>query len=188
MFVDKNKISAFYNKLDRSFFMEDNKKFARIDAPFSIGYGQTISQPSLVLYMTLLLELEEESKVLEIGTGSGYQSALLAEFSKELYTVEVIEPLYLKAKERLKKLGYKNISYKIGNGSLGWIEEAPFDRIMVTAAATTMPNALIEQLAPNGRMVIPVGEFWQRLIVVTKDEDGNVEYIDDIAVRFVRLV
>ena len=188
MFVERNKIVEFYNKLDRSFFMENNKKFARIDAPFPIGYGQTISQPSLVLYMTLLLGLEKDSKVLEIGTGSGYQSALLAEFSKELYTVEIIEPLYLKAKERLKKLGYKNIRYKIGNGSSGWIEEAPFDRIMVTAAAVTMPNALIEQLAPNGKMVVPVGEFWQKLIVATKDKDGNVQFVDDIAVRFVRLV
>ncbi|MBN2261040.1 MAG: protein-L-isoaspartate O-methyltransferase [Clostridiales bacterium] len=188
MKIDKEDIISYYNKLDRSLFMEENKMYAHVDSPFPIGYGQTISQSSLVLYMTINLDIDSEHKVLEIGTGSGYQSAFLAKFSKELYTVEIIEPLYLKAKKRLSAMGFDNIEYKLGNGSFGWIEKSPFDRIIVTAAAGNIPEMLIEQLAPLGKMIIPVGEIWQRLVFVTKDIDGRISYQNDISVRFVKLV
>lgn len=186
---NKERIIKIYNELDRSYFMDEYKDQAHIDRPFPIGHEQTISQPSLVLKMTLLLELDKESKVLEIGTGSGYQTALLAKASKEVYTVERIEELYLKAKERLDKANYINIKFKYGDGSLGWLEHAPYDRIMVTASATKMPEKLIAQLSPMGRMVIPVGSgFVQNLLLIKKDQDGKIEKEEIDKVRFVRLI
>lgn len=176
---NKEKIVEYYNQLDRSYFMDDHKDKAHLDRPFPIGHGQTISQPSLVLKMTILLDLDKDSKVLEIGTGSGYQTALLSKFSKTVYTVERIEELHLKAKEKLRKKGYTNIKFKLDDGSLGWEENAPYDRIMVTASAKRMPDKLIEQLALNGRMVIPVGTD---LMVVEKDSQGKVkkELVDKV--------
>ncbi len=181
-------IVEYYKKLDRSMFMEENKQFAFVDAAFSIGHGQTISQPSLVLRMTLMLGIEEDSKVLEIGTGSGYQTALLAKFASEVYTVERIEPLMKKAKERLGRLGFSNIRYKLGDGSKGWEEEAPFDRIIVTAAARQIPKMLIKQLATGGGMIIPVGHHTQRINIVSKDEDNKISIREDIPVIFVKLI
>lgn len=186
--VSDQDVVQYYKELDRSLFMEENKRFAGIDAAFSIGYGQTISQPSLVLKMTLILGLHEDFRVLEIGTGSGYQTALLAKFCKDVYTVERIEPLQQSAERRLKKLGFANIHYKLGDGSQGWEEEAPFDRIMVTAAAHTMPKKLIKQLAPGGGMIIPVGGHTQKIMIVSKDDDGNVRIREDIPVVFVKLI
>lgn len=185
---EKNIIES-YEKLDRSYFMDEYKEYASQDTPFPIGHGQTISQPSLVLRMTILLNPDKTSKVLEIGTGSGYQAALLAENSKEVYTVERIEDLYKKSKDKLLNKGYENIHFKLGDGSLGWKESGPYDRIMVTASATNLPDELIEQLAPNGRMVIPVGEnSVQELLLIKKDAQGRVSKEFIAKVRFVRLV
>ena len=186
--VSDRAIVEYYKKLDRSLFMEENKRYAGIDAAFPIGHGQTISQPSLVLKMTLMLGLHEDCKVLEIGTGSGYQTALLAKFSSHVYTVERIGPLKEKAEKRLSGLGFTNISYKLGDGSQVWEEAAPFDRIMVTAAAHRIPKKLIAQLAPGGGMIIPVGGYTQRINIISKDEDNNVRIREDIPVVFVKLI
>ena len=180
----------FYTSLDRSLFLGmQYKGLAKLDRPLHIGMGQTNSQPSLVLYMTQQLDLKKNQKVLEIGTGSGYQSAFLAEFFAELYTVELLAELQKQAKERLRGLGYHNIHYKVGDGSLGWAEHAPYERIMVTAAAKRMPLPLIEQLAFGGIMIIPVGPLgWQELMQVTKDSEGNIEQKKLLDVAFVELV
>lgn len=186
---NKDKIIKNYKELNRSYFMDEYKEYADRDTPFPIGYGQTISQPSLVLKMTLLLDVDQSSKVLEIGTGSGYQAALLAKSSKEVYTVEVIEELHNRSKEKLEEAGYKNIKFKLGDGSQGWEKNGPYDRIMVTAAAKELPKKLIDQLAPEGKMVIPVGDgFSQDLLLITKDLEGNVEKEIIDQVLFVKLV
>jgi len=189
MLLEKEELIEFYRKLDRSYFMDEYKKYAKEDAPFPIGYGQTISQPSLVLKMTLVLEIHKKCRVLEIGTGSGYQTALLAKFAKEVYTIERIKPLHKKARERLEKAGYDNIHFKLDDGSIGWEEHAPYNRIIVTAGAAQIPQELKEQLALGGRMIIPVGpKTLQDLMLVRKDEKGNVteELIEKV--RFVPLV
>lgn len=189
MATRKDLMIEYFQRLDRRFFMDINKDLAHLDNALPIGYGQTISQPSLVLAMTLLLDLKPHSKVLEIGTGSGYQTALLAPFVKSVYTVERLEPLYNRAIERLESLDFDNIYFKLGDGSIGWEEHSPFDRIMVTAAASEVPKELIEQLAPLGKMIIPVGPIgMQELILVKKNKEGQVskEILD--YVRFVRLV
>lgn len=138
---------------------------AYVDAPLPIGEGQTISQPYIVALMTEALELDENSKVLEIGTGSGYQAAILAEIAKEVYTVERIPSLKEKARKVLDALGYENIKFKVGDGTEGWPEYAPYDAIIVTAGAPEIPKPLVEQLKVGGRLVIPVGdELTQRLL------------------------
>lgn len=177
----------FVQKLDRSKFIDNEfKTYAYVDSPLPIGYGQTISQPSLVLKMTMLLNLNKNCKVLEIGTGSGYQTALLAKFSKHVYTIELIPELSNKAKERLEKMGFKNITYLIGDGSIGNIEYAPYDRIIVTAAAKEIPNELLEQLNNDGIMIIPIGNSeLQTLKLVKKDKEGKINIEDIIDVRFV---
>ncbi|TAA73530.1 protein-L-isoaspartate(D-aspartate) O-methyltransferase [Planococcus salinarum] len=181
-------IRAYFRNMDRSFFMDNFKEMAFADEAVPIGYEQTISQPSLVLEMTLALDLEPDSKVLEIGTGSGFQTALLAEFSGQVYTVERIKELHIRAKERLGELGYDNISFKLDDGSSGWAENAPYDRIMVTAAASEMPKELISQLADGGKMIIPVGSsFSQELRLVEKDENGKLHSTLLTEVRFVPL-
>jgi len=160
-----------------------------LDAPLPIGFGQTISQPSLVAYMTQLLMLKGREKVLEIGTGSGYQTAFLARLAKEVYTVEVIKPLQERAKEVLTSLGYNNIHYKIGSGYEGWEEHAPYDAIMVTCAPPRIPAALINQLTEGGRMVIPVGpeHGLQTLYRITKIK-GKLKKEGICPVRFVPMV
>lgn len=181
-------IKAYFRNMDRSFFMDSFKEMAFADEAVPIGHEQTISQPSLVLEMTLALDLEPDSKVLEIGTGSGFQTALLAEFSGQVFTVERIKELHIRAKERLDELGYDNISFKLDDGSSGWEENAPYDRIMVTAAASKMPKELISQLAAGGKMVIPVGSsFSQELRLVEKDENGKLHSTLLTEVRFVPL-
>lgn len=189
MYMDE-KLLQFFSSLDRSRFVDEPyKALSSLDRPLPIGHGQTISQPSLVAYMTEQLELNKKHTVLEIGTGSGYQSAFLAEFSGELYTVERISELSKKAEERLSSLGYRNIHYRVADGSLGWPEHAPFDRIMVTAAPKIIPKPLIDQLAPEGIMIIPVGpEGWQELLKVTKDRHGSVSERKLLDVAFVELV
>lgn len=186
--MDKS-IMQFFYKLDRSFFMDTCKECAHIDTPFPIGYGQTISQPTLVRYMTELLELDKSCRVLEIGTGSGYQTAFLAEFGGEVYTVECIEPLLKRAKEKLDALGYRNIAFQVGDGSIGLAEHAPYDRIIVTAAACEIPKELLDQLNTQGILVIPVGNAWhQELLVVKKDKEQQLTIEDIEGVRFVPLV
>ncbi len=182
-------LKHFYEKLDRGYFIDNEyKDLAGLDQPLPIGYEQTISQPSLVLEMTEFLEIQKDSKVLEIGTGSGYQTALLAEFSECVYTIERIEKLSQSAKKKLDRLGYKNIYYKIGDGSLGWIEHSPYDRIICTAAAQNIPAELVGQLACGGRMLIPVGptEF-QELMLIKKDGQGKVFAEPLLMVRFVEM-
>jgi len=175
--MDRQELVKYYQKLDRAFFIDnENKAWASLDEALPIGYGQTISQPSLVLAMTATLDPEPASRVLEIGTGSGYQTALLSRFSGEVYTVERIAALSLSARERLEQLGFSNIVFQVGDGSLGWSEFAPYDRIMVTAAAGHVPVELVDQLGPGGRMIIPVGPpGCQDLLLITKDQAGAIQ-------------
>jgi len=168
------------------FVPEKYRLFAYEDSPLPIGEGQTISQPYIVALMTECLNLEGKEKVLEVGTGSGYQAAILSELSKEVYTIEIVEPLAERAEELLKKLGYRNVKVKCGDGYLGWEEYAPFDGIIVTCAPDHIPQPLIDQLAESGRMVIPVGEtqFPQVLKLIEKRE-GKVTIWNVVPVRFV---
>ena len=143
--------------------------------PLPIGQDQTISQPFIVGYMTEAAEIASGEKVLEIGTGSGYQAAVLAELAKEVYSIEIIPELAERARTLLREMGYKNLQVKTGNGYLGWVEHAPFDAIVVTAAPDEVPKALVEQLAVRGKMVIPVGTSFQQMLIITRTESGVVE-------------
>lgn len=165
------------------------KRYAYQNRPLPIGHGQTISQPYIVAIMTDLLKPKPDHRVLEIGTGSGYQAAILSEVVAEVYTIEIISALGEDAEERFKKLHYRNIQSRIGDGYYGWENAAPFDGIVVTAAASHVPPPLIEQLKPGGRMVIPVGSPFlvQHLIVVEKHADGKVTSKQILPVRFVPL-
>lgn len=176
-------------KVPRHEFVPGNLKFlSYYDGPLEIGEDQTISQPYIVAYMTELLELKPGEKVLEIGTGSGYQAAVLAEITDQVYTIEILKPLYDSAQEKLRELGYRNVQMKLGDGSLGWPEHAPFDKIIVTAAALNdVPQPLIDQMKEGGLIVIPVGEFYQELIVGVK-KNGKLEKTIKIPVRFVPLL
>ena len=163
------------------------REHAYSDSPLPIGHDQTISQPYIVAYMTAALELKPESRVLEIGTGSGYQAAVLAEIVREVYSIEIVEPLGKRAAKTLQDLGYDKVKTRIGDGYAGWPEEAPFDAIIVTAAPEKIPQALIDQLAPGGRMVVPVGPNGgvQQLVRLRKGEDGTVQREKVMSVRFV---
>lgn len=161
--------------------------FAYIDGPLSIGYSQTISQPSLVAEMTDQLKLKKTDKVLEIGTGSGYQAAILAELVDKVFTVEIVEPLARQAEQTLAELGYKNIRVRVGDGYLGWPEEAPFDAIIVTAAPDHVPQPLLDQLAIGGRLILPVGKGLQTLELYHRTADGYQQKSLTL-VRFVPLV
>lgn len=168
----------------------EQRRHADEDRPLPIGCGQTISQPSLVEYMTGELALGHEARVLEIGTGSGYQTAILAEIASEVFTIERLPQLAATARERLTGLGYRNIRFRVGDGAAGWPEAAPFSGIIVTAAAVTLPAALLEQLASGGRLIIPVGPtpHDQVLVRVEKLPDGSVQSSKLFGVRFVPLV
>ena len=163
--------------------------YAYANRPLAIGYGQTISQPYIVALMTDLLEPEPQDVVLEVGTGSGYQAAVLSGLVGRVYTIEIIEALANQATERLQELGYENVETRLGDGYFGWEEQAPFDAIIVTAAATHVPPPLVEQLRPGGRMVIPVGGRFttQWLLLIEKNDDGTVVTRQVTAVRFVPL-
>jgi protein-L-isoaspartate(D-aspartate) O-methyltransferase len=187
--MDEAALAAFFKNLDRSLFISGGyKTFAGLDRPLPIGCGQTISQPTLVLEMTRLLAPEKDSRILEIGTGSGYQTCFLAEFGGQVYTVERFPEFTEQARERLSALGYANIVFTTGDGSEGLPREAPFDRIIVTAAAGTMPEALLGQLAAGGRMLIPVGDAGMQVLkLITKDQSGETDVRDIEFVRFVEL-
>ncbi len=169
------------------FISEELRDLAYDDEPLSIGYAQTISQPYIVAYMTELLRPRKEDRVLEIGTGSGYQTAVLAELVSEVFTVELVKPLAGIAEKRLQELGYANIRFRTGNGWHGWPEKAPFDKVIVTAAPEEIPQPLVDQLKEGGRLVIPVGLGTQELIEGEK-RHGILEKARKIAVRFVPLL
>ena len=159
--------------------------YAYANTPLPIGFDKTISQPFIVALMTDLLDLNAAEAVLEIGTGLGYQAAILAELAHKVYSVEIIEELGRQAEQRLRRLGYTNIEFKIGNGHYGWPEHAPFDKIIVTAAPDLIPPQLIQQLKPEGRMVIPAGlSGEQQLMLVTKQRDGKLTIAEILPVRF----
>lgn len=183
---DENTLKAFMN-VERHKFVPDrliNSSYS--DRPLPIGYGQTISQPYIVAYMTEIIQPKPTDKVLEIGTGSGYQAAILAEIIEQVYTIEIIPQLAESAGDLLKELGYKNISVRQGDGYFGWEEHAPFDAIIVTAAAEHIPPPLIEQLKDGGKMIIPVGSpfLTQQLMLVEKDNE-KIKTKSMMPVRFV---
>ena len=178
-------------EVPRDRFVPDNLRKAAFDnGPLPIGHGQTISQPYIVALMTDLLRPGAGHHILEIGTGSGYQAAILSRLCERVYTVERVRELGEAAARRLQSLGYHNIETRIGDGYAGWPEHSPYDGIIVTAAAPYIPPALVEQLAPGGRLVIPVGEMYghQELLLVQKDADGTLHQKDILGVAFVPLV
>lgn len=183
--ITDDKVLKAMRKVPRHLFVpEPQRKFAYADSPLPIGLDQTISQPYIVAYMTEAAKIASGGKVLEIGTGSGYQAAILGEIAKEVYTIEIVPELARQSGSLLKDLGYKNVYAKEGNGYLGWPEHAPFDAIVVTAAPPEVPKALVDQLAVGGIMVIPVGTSYQEMMLITKTKDGVTEK-RTIPVRFV---
>jgi len=183
--IESPEVLAAMDQVPRHLFVpEAVRDQAYEDHPLPIGEGQTITQPYVVAVMTSLLELNRGDTVLEIGTGSGYQAAVLSRLAKAVYTIEIREPLGRHASETLKRLGYDNVHVRIGDGYQGWPEAAPFDGIVVTAAPDRIPQPLLDQLKIGGRMVIPVGKFFQDLLVLTKTEKG-IERRTVIPVRFV---
>jgi protein-L-isoaspartate(D-aspartate) O-methyltransferase len=168
---------------------EEVRKQAYLNIPLPIGYEQTISQPYIVALMTDLLDVEKQHVVLEVGTGSGYQAAVLSQLVRQVYTIEIVEPLAKRAGRQLAELGYANITVRAGDGYAGWPEHAPFDRIMVTAGATHVPQPLIDQLKTGGKMVIPVGKAWNKLdlTLVEKTGTGRLKTRKVLPVAFVPL-
>ena len=173
----------------QEFVEPDMRAFAFDNGPLPIGFGQTISQPYIVALMTDLLEPKPTDVMLEVGTGSGYQAAILAQLVSKVYSLEIVEPLAIRAKARLERLGYGNVESRFGDGYLGWQEHAPYDGIVVTAAARHVPPLLVEQLKPGARLVIPVGRphLSQTLQVVEKDDAGKITSRDILSVAFVPL-
>jgi len=187
--TDRNIISAMLSVPRHKFVKPGQVSRAYGDYPLPIGYGQTISQPYIVALMTELLDIKPTHKVLEVGTGSGYQAAILSCLVKKVYTVEIVESLGRQASERLKKHNYDNVRVKIADGYYGWGENAPYDRIIVTCAATLVPPPLLQQLRPGGKMCIPVGSQYavQYLTMVEKSEKGEIRMKKKLPVRFVPL-
>jgi len=185
--ADAAVLDAMRNVPRHLFVPEDERRLAYSDFPLPIGHGQTISQPYVVAYMTEALKLKPGQKVLEIGTGSGYQAAVLAEVTPHVFTIEIVEELATPARRRLADLGYKTVQAKQGDGYYGWPEKGPFDAVIVTAAAGHVPPPLMEQLKPGGRMIIPLGGVYdvQQLVLVTRDEEGAARTRSLLPVRFV---
>lgn len=186
-----NRVMTAMRQVPREQFVPSDMRHAAFrDGALPIGHGQTISQPYIVALMTDMLELSEDSIVLEIGTGSGYQAAILACLARQVYSIERIPALAQAAQQRLQDMGYDNVEIRCGDGYKGWPEKAPFDAIAVTAAAPSIPPALLEQLKPGGRMVIPVGmpSMHQELMLVTRDELGETHTSSLLGVAFVPLV
>lgn len=186
--IRDRKVLEAMRKVPRHLFMPpDTEQYAYEDSPFAIGYKQTISQPFIVAFMTEAANLSHTCRVLEIGTGSGYQTAILSLLCKEVYTIEVVEELGARAKKKLSELACKNVHARVGSGYQGWPEEAPFDAIIVTAAPPELPLALVQQLKVGGKLVIPVGTSEQELLCVTRNVDGiTTEHL--LPVRFVPMV
>jgi protein-L-isoaspartate(D-aspartate) O-methyltransferase len=187
--LDERVLHALTRVPRELFVPEHLRHLAYSDGPLPIGSGQTISQPFIVALMTDLVVSDASARILEVGTGCGYQSAVLAELVRKVYSIEIVPELARRAAERLGELGYRNVETQVGDGYHGWPDAAPFDGILVTAAAERVPPPLIEQLRPGGRMVIPVGPplFGQSLMLVSKDEGGEVRIRDVLAVAFVPL-
>lgn len=183
---DRTVIEAMLRVPRHEFVSKDLRSASYNDGPLPIGNGQTISQPYIVALMTELVAPSADKKILEVGTGSGYQSAVLAETGCELYTVEIVEPLAKRARKILERLGYGNIEFKIGDGHSGWEEHSPYDGIIVTAAPGKIPEKLVEQLKPGGKMVIPVGGITQELKLIEKTDSG-LEIKKVTSVRFVKM-
>jgi protein-L-isoaspartate(D-aspartate) O-methyltransferase len=184
---DANVLAAMRKVPRHAFMPAAQQRYAYVDSALPIEHGQTISQPYIVAFMTEALQLDPNSKVLEIGTGSGYQAAVCAEIAREVYTIEIVEELAASAAKVLKELGYDNVHVKAGDGFFGWPGHAPFDAIIGTAAAGRVPEPLLEQLKPGGRMILPVeNDFgFQHLILITKDENGNLQQKNVMPVQFV---
>jgi protein-L-isoaspartate(D-aspartate) O-methyltransferase len=183
-------VMAAMEKVPRhEFVAESARRNAYDNRPLPIGHGQTISQPFIVALMTEFMDVRPGDRVLEIGTGSGYQAAVLSRIADTVYTVEIVEPLAQEARARFERLGYRNIVAKTGDGYQGWAEHAPFDAIMVTAAPREVPQPLIDQLKPGGRLVVPVGGqlAGQSLLLIQKNPDGTITRRTMLAVRFVPL-
>ncbi|MEN8206307.1 MAG: protein-L-isoaspartate(D-aspartate) O-methyltransferase [Pseudomonadota bacterium] len=187
--LDPRVMSALGKVPRHEFVPAEQRKNAYRNRPLPIGYGQTISQPYIVALMTDLIKPQADDRVLELGTGSGYQAAILAELTGQVYSIEIIEALGKQAAERLSQRGYDNVTLRIGDGYYGWEEYAPFDAIVVTAAASHVPPPLVAQLKPGGRMVIPVGSRFltQQLVLIEKDPDGQVITRQILPVKFVPL-
>ena len=187
--LDERVLNAIGKVPRHEFVPADQRPYAYENRPLSIGYGQTISQPYIVAIMTDLLKPKKTDRVLEVGTGSGYQAAILAELVDSVYSIEIVKELGEQAAENLKKTGYHTVQTRTGDGYYGWETEAPFDGIVVTAVASHIPPPLIKQLKPGGRMIIPVGGqfMMQYLVLVTKDVDNNVTTRQILPVRFVPL-
>ncbi|MFH1283947.1 MAG: protein-L-isoaspartate(D-aspartate) O-methyltransferase [bacterium] len=181
---DERVLSAIIKVERHKFVLENMQQFAYEDYPLPIGENQTISQPYIVALMTELLQLDGTEKVLEIGTGSGYQTAILCELAKEVYSIELLEPLAKRAEKLLKSLKYKNVSIRAGDGYLGWPDQFPFDAIIITCAPSRIPEPLIDQLAEGGRLVVPVGKWFQELQLLQK-KNGKIITLDILPVSFV---
>ena len=180
-----NFIRGVMGKVERHRFIPpQNQHEAHLDTALAIGHGQTISQPTVVAHMTEAIKPQPEDRVLEIGTGCGYQTAILAQIVKEVYTIEILEPLANQSRALLEELNYNNIQFRTGDGFSGWPEAAPFDKIIVTAAPPKIPEPLLDQLKPGGRMTIPVGVLSQKLLLIEKTPEGLSESII-FPVRFV---
>ncbi|MGB9757557.1 MAG: protein-L-isoaspartate(D-aspartate) O-methyltransferase [Candidatus Bipolaricaulaceae bacterium] len=187
--ITSPRVLAAIGKIPRHLFvLPEHLPWAYDDRPLPIGFGQTISQPYIVALSTEALALSPADKVLEVGTGSGYQTAVLAELAKEVFTVERIPELSWEAQERLRRLGYENVRFRVGDGTKGWPEEAPFPAILVTAAAPRVPKSLLEQLAEDGRLVIPVGGRFQQDLWLVRKRGGKPVYEHLCPVSFVPLI
>lgn len=189
--VSDERVIKAMNDVPRHLFVKESlRDLAYADGPLPIGYNQTISQPYIVAYMTEILQPDTHHIVLEVGTGSGYQAAILSKLVNHVYSIEIIPELGKEATSRLDKLGYDNVTVKIGDGYNGWEEHAPFDRIIVTAAPEQIPKKLVDQLKSGGLMVLPVGKtsFGQDMRVVKKDRTGQVTTQETIPVRFVPMI
>jgi protein-L-isoaspartate(D-aspartate) O-methyltransferase len=187
--VKNERVLEAMKKVPRHAFVPENlQKYAYQDHPLEIGKGQTISQPYIVGFMTEVLDPDSSYRVLEIGTGSGYQAAVLAEICDSVFTIEIFEELGKSASDILKELNYQNVVVKIGDGYLGWEEKAPFDAIIVTCSPTHIPAPLIKQLKEGGKMIIPVGHRYQQELVLLEKEKGKVEKKKVLPVRFVPMI
>lgn len=187
---DKRVLNAILTVPRHLFVRKSERRLSYIDGPLPIGHGQTISQPYIVAFMTEALKISSSNNVLEIGTGCGYQSAIISMLAKNVISLECIKKLAVSARSRLKNLGYSNISVHNANGLRGWNQEAPYDRIVGTAAPSSIPDALVDQLAPNGIMILPVGDsaFDQSLFIIKKNPRGKVTIKRSLGVRFVPMV